>query len=208
MTCRICFETEGPLYSPCKCNGSVKYVHGACLLQWIQTRTCGIKDTCELCKESYAIKYNYPLERDILGTNLYNYLFIGPSWHIASTCIITIFLNRLHTPYSAETLYFLSHMGYQLTYMTLYWLYVRYSIHSHQLYYTYMISSWAPVLLWIHSILLAIITTLYLEGYTFGFILLGIFNHCYLCIYPLLHILLINQINTHRTLVVTNRLPL
>jgi hypothetical protein len=208
MTCRICFETEGQLYSPCKCDGSVKYVHGGCLLQWIKTRAHYVKDTCELCKEPYALEYNYPLEKDIFGTNIRNYLLIGPSWHIAINCILTILLNRLPVSISTETLYFLCHSGYQLTYMVLCYLYIQFSIYSHQLYYTYMISSWAPIVILIHSMLLSIITALYIEGHTFSFILAGIFNHCYLCVYPILHITLINKINAQRTLIITNRRPL
>ncbi|XP_064458795.1 E3 ubiquitin-protein ligase MARCHF8-like isoform X1 [Ornithodoros turicata] len=48
--CRICHcEADGqnPLISPCYCAGSLRYVHQACLQQWIKS-----SDTrcCELCK--------------------------------------------------------------------------------------------------------------------------------------------------------------
>lgn len=36
--CRICrtsAEVESPLYFPCACNGSIKFVHEECLLQWL-----------------------------------------------------------------------------------------------------------------------------------------------------------------------------
>ena len=29
--CRICFESEGELISPCPCRGSAAYVHFSCL---------------------------------------------------------------------------------------------------------------------------------------------------------------------------------
>ncbi len=36
--CRICFCTESdhvnPLISPCKCSGTMKYIHLLCLKQW------------------------------------------------------------------------------------------------------------------------------------------------------------------------------
>ena len=36
--CRICFEANNtisnPLMSPCKCNGTSKYVHKECIEQW------------------------------------------------------------------------------------------------------------------------------------------------------------------------------
>ncbi|ORM41435.1 uncharacterized protein BXIN_2516 [Babesia sp. Xinjiang] len=66
--CRICLEDEqsGPLVVPCKCNGSMKYVHLACVRTWVQGRL-KIKDEegkphityflqnlkCELCSVPY-----------------------------------------------------------------------------------------------------------------------------------------------------------
>lgn len=39
MECRICLE-EGseanPLIVPCKCTGSIRFVHTACIREWIQ----------------------------------------------------------------------------------------------------------------------------------------------------------------------------
>ena len=38
--CRICRggEEEGPLFFPCQCSGSIKYVHQECLQKWLQHR--------------------------------------------------------------------------------------------------------------------------------------------------------------------------
>ncbi|XP_072037919.1 uncharacterized protein [Amphiura filiformis] len=46
--CRICHEGEqgGHLISPCRCTGTLRYLHKKCLEQWLQTRN---KDICELC---------------------------------------------------------------------------------------------------------------------------------------------------------------
>lgn len=42
MTCRICYERqvrrENPLLSPCKCDGTVKYLHLNCLKMWIKSK--------------------------------------------------------------------------------------------------------------------------------------------------------------------------
>lgn len=61
--CRICFNSgEEPLIAPCRCDGSIKWVHPACLEQWVLERyrqrykellrqsnnSSGI--SCELCK--------------------------------------------------------------------------------------------------------------------------------------------------------------
>ena len=38
LACRICFggedESDNPLFSPCKCAGSMKYIHFKCLRDW------------------------------------------------------------------------------------------------------------------------------------------------------------------------------
>ena len=67
-TCRICYMTnsdiENPLVSPCKCNGSMKYIHFKCLKHSIEVNlTKKIEQlykyyiwknyACEICKEEY-----------------------------------------------------------------------------------------------------------------------------------------------------------
>lgn len=54
--CRICHcegDLEAPLIAPCFCAGSLRYVHQACLQQWIKS-----SDTknCELCKYEFAMQ--------------------------------------------------------------------------------------------------------------------------------------------------------
>lgn len=51
VVCRICRcegETERPLYHPCKCSGTIKYVHNDCLLSWL--RMSG-KEKCEVSSQ-------------------------------------------------------------------------------------------------------------------------------------------------------------
>lgn len=48
--CRICHcesDPQNPLLTPCYCAGSLKYVHQACLQQWL---TASETNSCELCK--------------------------------------------------------------------------------------------------------------------------------------------------------------
>ena len=52
--CRICADDDSSqqLISPCRCSGSLKYVHKKCLLTWIQTRgstQCGVCLTHYTC---------------------------------------------------------------------------------------------------------------------------------------------------------------
>ncbi len=74
--CRICYQEEddsllNPLIKPCKCTGSVKYIHIKCLLEWLKSRTVHSPNNsvennnflnsycineliqCELCKENF-----------------------------------------------------------------------------------------------------------------------------------------------------------
>lgn len=66
--CRICYgaeETEiNPLINPCSCSGSMRYIHLACLKEWIklkiilrETQYClnisMAEFSCELCKQQF-----------------------------------------------------------------------------------------------------------------------------------------------------------
>jgi hypothetical protein len=42
-------EEDSPLYYPCACSGSIKYVHQECLLQWLNhsnARQCEVRFLC------------------------------------------------------------------------------------------------------------------------------------------------------------------
>lgn len=52
-TCRICRgegSLEQPLFYPCKCSGSIRYVHQECLMEWLSHSQ---KKHCELCKTPF-----------------------------------------------------------------------------------------------------------------------------------------------------------
>ena len=54
LICRICYmeEEDGfedPLVQPCKCSGSLKYIHLKCLKHWIFTRSCMKVESNEYC---------------------------------------------------------------------------------------------------------------------------------------------------------------
>ena len=58
-TCRICRgdgSQEEPLFYPCKCSGSIKYVHQACLMEWLSHSQ---KKHCELCKTPFRFTKLY-----------------------------------------------------------------------------------------------------------------------------------------------------
>ncbi|KAK2797933.1 hypothetical protein FQN50_009029 [Emmonsiellopsis sp. PD_5] len=58
-TCRICRgegSEEEQLFYPCKCSGSIKFVHQECLMQWLSHSQ---KKYCELCKTPFRFTKLY-----------------------------------------------------------------------------------------------------------------------------------------------------
>lgn len=59
--CRFCYSSEcddltGPFISPCKCDGSIKWVHRNCLDSWrIQSANYSDMTQCYLCKTHYQM---------------------------------------------------------------------------------------------------------------------------------------------------------
>ncbi|GIY43729.1 e3 ubiquitin-protein ligase MARCH3 [Caerostris extrusa] len=53
--CRICYN--GPsrerLLRPCKCKGTIEYVHRHCLERWLESTNC---ETCELCHHHFTTR--------------------------------------------------------------------------------------------------------------------------------------------------------
>jgi len=53
-TCKICLGSTPPLSLPCKCKGSMAFVHEDCLSTWINTKRLKIP-VCELCQQPYCV---------------------------------------------------------------------------------------------------------------------------------------------------------
>uniref|UniRef100_A0A7E5A273 RING-type E3 ubiquitin transferase n=1 Tax=Panagrellus redivivus TaxID=6233 RepID=A0A7E5A273_PANRE len=64
--CRVCrFPGDGnQLFHPCKCTGSIRYVHQHCLLEWLKYSK---KSVCELCNHKFIFK---PVYRDDMPERL------------------------------------------------------------------------------------------------------------------------------------------
>jgi hypothetical protein len=67
--CRICLETDeqdGSMIAPCKCSGSMKYVHSQCLRRWRCLSTNRLRPTyfrCDQCFTPYM--YGLPKNRSL-----------------------------------------------------------------------------------------------------------------------------------------------
>ncbi len=67
--CRVCHGESEPnreLFYPCKCDGSIKYIHQDCLMLWLKhsrqfdpTTSTGETPRCELCGEPFRFKHIY-----------------------------------------------------------------------------------------------------------------------------------------------------
>ena len=70
-SCKVCYgdvsTLDNPLISPCKCSGSMQYIHLQCLQKWLETRiSCRVNEgvitytwtslLCELCKAEIPMK--------------------------------------------------------------------------------------------------------------------------------------------------------
>ncbi|SMN21149.1 similar to Saccharomyces cerevisiae YIL030C SSM4 Ubiquitin-protein ligase involved in ER-associated protein degradation [Maudiozyma saulgeensis] len=66
-TCRICrgeSTPDNPLFHPCRCKGSIKYLHEPCLLEWINARHIDINKPgtsveCDICHYPFQFKTTY-----------------------------------------------------------------------------------------------------------------------------------------------------
>ncbi|KAH8425528.1 E3 ubiquitin-protein ligase SSM4 [Aspergillus melleus] len=77
-TCRICRgegTEEEQLFYPCKCSGSIKFVHQACLVEWLSHSQ---KKHCELCKTPFRFTklYDPNMPRNLPAPLFMKQLFI------------------------------------------------------------------------------------------------------------------------------------
>lgn len=60
-SCRICrgeATQSQPLYHPCKCRGSIKYVHQDCLMEWLKHANKST-EKCDICDTPYKFRIIY-----------------------------------------------------------------------------------------------------------------------------------------------------
>ncbi|KAI8337874.1 hypothetical protein BC941DRAFT_512879 [Chlamydoabsidia padenii] len=72
--CRVCrceSTVQNPLYHPCKCSGSIRFVHQDCLLKWLSHSR---KKYCELCEHPFLFT---PIYRQDMPTHIPLYLLTG-----------------------------------------------------------------------------------------------------------------------------------
>ncbi|XP_032693376.1 E3 ubiquitin-protein ligase MARCH8 isoform X1 [Lontra canadensis] len=91
--CRICHcegDDESPLITPCRCTGSLHFVHQTCLQQWIKSSDARC---CELCKYEFIMEVKLkPLrkwERLQMTASERRKIMCSVTFHvIAITCVV------------------------------------------------------------------------------------------------------------------------
>ena len=63
ILCKICYEPadeEKTLSKPCRCQGSMKYIHLQCLKHWVGDKdVMEVKPSCEICKYIYRLIFEF-----------------------------------------------------------------------------------------------------------------------------------------------------
>jgi hypothetical protein len=202
MSCRICFESEGPLCTPCRCDGSIKYIHEKCLLKWVLVTD---RSACELCKETYAFDYNRPLEKDSVLGPLRHYFLVNPSWHIAAFCSFIIIIQRYFQFPPTKHLFIKIQLVYHSSYLGIGWLYCRSIIQHWPTYLHEITHGHGRYVLLIHGSLLTLLLILSFITALTNLVFLCVANQCFLGVYPILHSMTVQAMNKSRTIIIKNR---
>ncbi|CAO3592354.1 unnamed protein product [Absidia cylindrospora] len=86
--CRVCrceSTVKNPLYYPCKCAGSIRFVHQNCLLEWLSHSK---KKYCELCEHPFIFT---PIYRQDMPTNIPAHILIKQCFFRCGTIMKTGF---------------------------------------------------------------------------------------------------------------------
>lgn len=137
--CRFCLNSDvtddNPFIVPCKCTGSIKYVHRYCMREWISVTTNpDFKVMCQLCRNRYVFPNRYPLEHIPRNINDSLWIFlmtpVVPSFGVlyAYHFMLATFYDHylfIAIPYS-HTYLFLHKYGYDVCVFALVAAYLTY----------------------------------------------------------------------------------
>lgn len=200
LICRICLDDEEThtLLTPCRCDGSSAYVHESCLMKWLQMSE---KRKCEICLTPFILEYNRPLEElpralsSLSGPAPALFVF---SAFFASTWSSMIFNVSIGTFVRIIVLY-------NCFIMAIYALYVHQFVKSRYTYTQYIMSQHYIVVIMIHLILLSVYTITNQAMNEQTHLLHIVACQCLLCVYPLLHYEIIQDMNASRYMTIKNR---
>ena len=89
VCCRVCHgeaEEKRQLFHPCRCSGSIKYVHQDCLQTWLKVSNVP-QPKCELCGEYFNFRNIYTAGIEGKPPSLTTFEFIRDLWVMASKAV-------------------------------------------------------------------------------------------------------------------------
>ncbi|GFU30426.1 e3 ubiquitin-protein ligase MARCH3 [Nephila pilipes] len=88
--CRICYN--GPsrerLVRPCKCKGTIEYVHRHCLERWLESTNC---ETCELCRYHFTTRKTRKYSEERLSFSFWTEVKLSSSPSLNWRVLLEIF---------------------------------------------------------------------------------------------------------------------
>lgn len=130
--CRFCHETNGALISPCKCAGSMQYIHRDCILRWatIDGEINYTRLVCSICMEPYAVSL-VNLENCYTGTYAIDLVLYNPAY----VSFAINYISLLYGIYSGGTLQQCLYVAQLIIYLFYVFLICRYvRIHNVEMY--------------------------------------------------------------------------
>ncbi len=201
--CRVCLEDEREenLISPCVCQGSVKYIHNACLLRWYTLNPeTGL--LCGICKTECAHEYEKPPEMEIpewihdrLRVHVPIFMISITHWMFA---LFTITFLRCSTFREMKPYYTRFQIGFLLTYMVAFGVSV-FQIQNKRLYMQKWVCTTNILLPLFHMYCLSLIPSVSWIG--------GVSSNLCCFHYFFIHSQILEDMNMHSTIRFTNRRP-
>ena len=157
-SCRFCLSsnTSNPFLSPCKCKGSLEFVHLKCLNHWRRMDFERNGRFCSLCQSNYLFTqltcYETIPETNTITLYILSYPgIVSLVYHYISIFLMTTKLNQ--DTLLMETLYVLSQYFIHIFYMILF--VKEWNVQNKKMYLYELKTIWTPVLLGLHYFLFA-----------------------------------------------------
>lgn len=93
ILCRICLcdNTLGRFISPCRCNGTMKYVHDHCLQQWrMYSKNPNSFFRCDQCKHNYSFRKSWLI--DVVKNDYL--VYFNTALLFFSICVLCIYFSQ------------------------------------------------------------------------------------------------------------------
>ena len=196
--CRFCLDTKNrklnPLINPCRCKGSMEFVHVKCLNRWRLMDFERNGKTCSLCLTEYVFPRMFEYET-IPAVNTIPFYFLQyPGLILASYNYIYVVLisstKSFHQRIVYEFFYFLSQYCFVILYAVFF--HSKWRVVNQTSYWNQVKTIWTPVFVGLHMFLFSLLQdNLFTIGPLLSF---------YLGIYWKAHITFLQNINENLTM--------